>query len=262
MFRRLVRLFSCIVVFCVYTCSWAANIPFAVISDTHVGKHDSVYPSVLHLLKIEQIDTIIHTGDAINNPGNRYEWKKFLAAQGPQQTVHLAAGNHDITNKQSFETYLKFFPKPYYSFSEGDVLFILLNTEIPGEESTVEGKQLSWLEAELRRSFRYKFVFLHEPLFPVIHLGLAAHEASRDMLHRIFVENGVSLVVAGHDHIYHRTMRDGITYIIMPPCRTNGLQLISNAEPGYVTAFRKNGGFIFALKDIRGKTKDEFIVVR
>ncbi|HEX2967218.1 MAG TPA: hypothetical protein VHO84_15640, partial [Syntrophorhabdaceae bacterium] len=133
---------------------------------------------------------------------------------------------------------------------------------LPGEESSISGKQLLWLEGELKRTFRYKFVFLHEPLFPVIHKGLAVHEESRDILHKLFVEHSVALVVSGHDHIYRRHIKDGITYIIMPPGRGSAKQLITEMEPGYLVAYRKNGSFSFALKDSQGKTRDEFIVTR
>lgn len=240
----------------------AQEVQFAVISDTHVGAKDSVYFSLLRSIREDGIETIIHTGDAINSPGNTYEWKRFVAAQGPQQTIHLAPGNHDITDKESFEVYLRFFPRPYYSFSEGDTLFILLNTGFPGEESSIGGKQLVWLEGELKRSFRYKFVFLHEPLFPVIHKGLAVNEESRDSLHKLFVQRGVSLVVSGHDHIYRRQIKDGITYIIMPPARGGTTQLIKEMEPGYLAVYRKNGSFSFLLKDLRGKSRDEFTVTK
>lgn len=240
----------------------AQEAQFAVISDTHVGAKDSAYLALLRSIKEDGMGTIIHTGDAINSPGNMYEWKRFVAAQGPQQTIHLAPGNHDITDKESLETYRKFFPNLYSSFSEGDTLFILLNSRLPGEESTIQGKQLLWLEGELKRSFRYKFVFLHEPLFPVIHKGLALHEESRDLLHELFVELGVSLVVSGHDHIYRRYIKDGITYIIMPPARGGTTQLINEMEPGYLAVYRRNGSYSFFLKSVQGKIRDEFLVAR
>jgi 3',5'-cyclic AMP phosphodiesterase CpdA len=240
--------------------SWAEDTLFAIVSDTHVGVSNSLYPAIIHRIEEEQIKVIIHTGDAIEHPGDVRDWGKFFDIQGPLKILHLAPGNHDINGKVSFEVYLTFFSKPYYSFSDGDVLFILLNTELPGEESMIQGKQLAWLEAELQRPFHYKFVFLHEPLFPIFHQGLARHEQARDALHRLFVQNGVSLVVAGHDHIYDRTVKDGIVYIIMPPARGQTRYLIQNGEPGYIVATKKNNSFSFVLKDIRGKVRDEFFV--
>jgi hypothetical protein len=84
---------------------------------------------------------------------------------------------------------------------------VLLNTELPGEESMITGIQLSWLAAELDKKYRYKFVFLHEP---------DQNEAARDRLHKLFIRKGVSLVVSGHDHMYSRSRRNGIIYVTAP----------------------------------------------
>ena len=241
--------------------SWAEYAPFAIVSDTHVGASDSLYPAFIQRMEKEQIKVIIHTGDAIQFPGDVHNWGTFFDIKGPLITLHLAPGNNDISGKMSLEVYLKFFSKPYYSFSDGDTLFILLNTELPGEESMIQGKQLAWLEEELQRPFRYKFVFLHKPLFPVIfHHGLDRYEKARDSLHRLFVQNGVSLVVAGHDHIYHRTINDGIVYVIMPPARGKVPPFTENGGPRYIVTTRKNNRFSLAVKDIRGNVMDEFFV--
>ena len=115
---------------------------FAIVSDSHVGAANSVYPAVVHIIQEAKIDMVIHTGDAINTPGNRREWTSFLDATGSVD-LHLAPGNHDIHGSASLAVYLSIFPRPYYSFSEGDTLFVLLNTELPGEESMVTGEQFA-----------------------------------------------------------------------------------------------------------------------
>ena len=50
---------------------------------------------------------------------------------GPAKKLYLAPGNHDIHGAASLSVYLRYFPKPYYSFAEGDTLFVLLNTDCP-----------------------------------------------------------------------------------------------------------------------------------
>ena len=238
--------------------------PFAIISDTHIGLNESVYIAFIRAVEEQKIQVIIHTGDAINRPGDSMQWARFLQITGPGKTVHLAPGNHDIDDKESLAVFLTYFSKPYYSFSDGDTLFVLLNTELPGQRSRIVGAQLTWLEAELQRPFRYKFVFLHEPLFPVVSLhGLDRHKAARDRLHRLFVQTGVSLVVAGHDHLYDRKVRDGITYVI---AGGGGGQLpffMHNSDfYHYILATRRDDGYSFTLKDIKGNTRDQFTIDR
>ncbi|OPY67606.1 MAG: Calcineurin-like phosphoesterase [Syntrophorhabdaceae bacterium PtaU1.Bin034] len=244
--------------------AWAIG-PFAIVSDSHVGAKNSVYGTVIERLDERNVSMIIHAGDAIDRPGSSKQWAKFLEITGPGKTLHLVPGNHDIYGEQSLKVYLRFFPRLYYSFFDGDTLFVLLNTELPGQESMVTGEQFSWLVTELSRSFRYKFVFLHESPYPIVRLhGLDRHEEPRDRLHRLFVQKGVSLVVAGHDHIYGRTEREGITYVIAP--QTGGWlppSFVTNGSSfGYILADRKGSCYSFTVLDMEGKVKDRFSISR
>lgn len=243
--------------------AWAQQTPFVIISDTHVGARDSLYADFMHRIEEEKIQVVIHTGDAIETPGSLRQWARFFEITGSDKKLHLAPGNHDIYGKRSLAVYLRFFPKPYYSFSEGDTLYVLLNTELPGEEGMVAKEQLAWLQTELQRKFRYKFVFLHEPLYPAVPShGLDRHEEARDALRRLFLQNSVSLVVSGHDHIYDRSMRDGIVYVIAPAVRGQRRFFTKNEDPGYILAIRNGNGFSFTLKDIQGNVRDVFSVAR
>ena len=238
--------------------------PFAIMSDTHVGFRNSVYAAFIHEVEEQNINVIIHTGDAIHEPGNVSQWIRFLEITGPDKTLYLAPGNHDIRGEESLAVYLTFFPKPYYSVSDGDTLFVFLNTELPGQEHRITGEQAAWLENELQQPFRYKFVFLHEPLYPVVpYHGLDRHKKARDALHRLFVRNGVALVVAGHDHIYKRSEKDGITYVV---AGAQGGRLHFLAKNGeffnYIAAIRIDDHYFFIVRGMQGETEDEFTVGR
>ena len=242
----------------------AGDKPFAIIGDTHIGANNTVYPVFIRAIEDQKIELIIHVGDAINSPGSSSQWARFFEMTGQGKELHLAPGNHDIRDSQSLAFYLRFFPGPYDSFSRGDTLFILLNTEVPGEEGMIAGEQLVWLETELQRSFRYKFVFLHRPPFPVVPLhGLDRHKEARDRLHRLFVKNGVSLVVSAHDHLYHRSAKDAVTYVITGGGGGYLLSFVKNGDfHHYIVATRTKNGYSFAVKDIEGKVRDEFAVKR
>ena len=244
--------------------AWADLTRFAIVSDTHIGSPDSVYPAFIRLVEEQKIDVIFHAGDAIHNPGNQRQWTKFLDITGTGKTLHLAPGNHDLHGKQSVQVYLKYFPKLYYSFTDRDTLFVLLNTELPGEAGRVTGEQFEWLKAELNRPFKYKFVFLHEPLFSLLFgHGLDRYKEERDRLHQLFVRKGVSLVVSGHDHLYLRREKGGITYIIVAAAGGNLNHFPKDADFfRYLLVTRKNGGYSFIVKDMGGGEKDEFTIER
>jgi 3',5'-cyclic AMP phosphodiesterase CpdA len=246
-------------ILCLPLLTWAQH--FAIVSDSHVGARDSNYTEIIKRIDDEKIETIFHTGDAINRPGDAKLWKRFLDLTGADKTLHLAPGNHDIDSTRSLKVFLQFFPDSYYSFSEGDTLFLILNTEFPGEDRRIAGDQLSWLTKELDKSFRYKFVFLHEPPFPLLRLhGLDVDEESRDKLHRLFVQKGVSLVVAGHDHSYYKTVKDGVVYVITPRSRLISGLFINDGKPGYITVHRKGKGYSFTVRDNSGGIQDSFSI--
>lgn len=125
------------------------------------------------------------------------------------------------------------------------------------------GDQLAWLGGELEKAFRYKFVFLHQPLYPIVRLhALDRHEDLRDTLHKLLVRSKVSLVVAGHDHAYRRIVKDGVTYVIAPRSRLTSYLFFEDGQPGYIVAKRKGKSYSFAVKDSQGRIQDTFLIRR
>jgi 3',5'-cyclic AMP phosphodiesterase CpdA len=239
---------------------------FAIISDTHVGARNSVYPAFIRVIDALNIETIIHTGDVINKPGSLQQWKKFFETTGSEKIVHVAPGNHDIRFKVSREMYRRLFLSHYYSFSKGDTLFVMLNTVLPRQRSRITGRQLEWLRTELARPFRFKFVFLHEPLFPALPLhGLNVFRKARNKLHQLFVENRVNLVVAGHNHIYRRSERDAVTYVVTGNTGGKlfpfGLVSKNGNSFRYIVATRIDGHYLLEVRDMEGNVTDRFSVV-
>ncbi len=239
---------------------------FAIIGDTRIGQNESVYKFFIQQLEKEKINTFVHTGDVINSAGKQKEWDRFLQITGNDKTVHIAPGNHDMGDAESLLTYTRATGKQaYYSVADNDTLFVLLNTEMPGQHSKITGDQLQWLKGELARDFKYKFVFLHRPVFPTafgMSYSLDRYKDDRDRLHDLFVRSGVSLVVAGHEHLYNRSANDGIEYVITGG---GGAPLLTLwPDHGgffhYIIAKRTNEGYVFSVRDIEGNTKDQFVI--
>ncbi|MCX7966152.1 MAG: metallophosphoesterase [Syntrophorhabdaceae bacterium] len=261
------KLLFVFILFFILSCyAWAELNTFVIISDTHVGSADSVYDEFISTIEKQNINVIMHAGDAIHNPGKKSEWKKFFEITGNDRKVYIAPGNHDINDVRSMKIFLNFFSEPYYSFADNDTLFIFLNTELPHEKGKITGEQLEWLKKELLRDFKLKFVFIHRPLFPIFagH-GLDRSKKERDELHRIFEKNGVSLVISGHDHLYNRSLKDGITYIICAGAGgQNHFPAFNNAKYyfRYILAKRVEKGYTFLVKDLSGDTGDEFQIIK
>jgi 3',5'-cyclic AMP phosphodiesterase CpdA len=104
--------------------------------------------------------------------------------------------------------------KLYYRFDNKDLRFISLDTESALYDTT--SPQYVWLERELqlaRKENKIVIPFFHEAIFSVgTHAG--ENRKLRSVLHPLFKAYGVKIVFQGHDHLYYRTQRDNITYVV------------------------------------------------
>jgi hypothetical protein len=239
---------------------------FAIIGDTRIGLTETVYGKFLSRMDSEKLCFFVIVGDVIDKPGNEKEWRLFKEITGPNRKFHIAPGNHDINNTRTAGVYRQQIERPpYYAFSKGDSQFIILFSEMPGSEGKIAGKQFFWLQEELRKPFRHRFVFIHRPPFPSTFgksYGLDRFKIERDALHRLFVDAKVRVVFAGHEHLYNRSEQDGIIYVITGG---GGARLLTfNEEYGgfyhYVLAKKANEGYLFTVFDIAGNERDQFSI--
>ena len=167
---------------------------------------------------------IVHTGDVVEYSRYQNYWNNMLDANIKYLSkipVMAISGNHETTYKNgSNETYNRFNYKIpiqkntklgfYYSFSYGNVKFIMLNTnELNGSRLT--NAQYSWLENELQnRTEKWTVVSMHNPMYSVGKWGSDNTKngialALAHQLKGLFAEYGVDIVLQGHDHMVSRT---------------------------------------------------------
>jgi 3',5'-cyclic AMP phosphodiesterase CpdA len=120
-------------------------------------------------------------------------------------------GNHDSHEQRNYKLF-NMDGKLYYSFkaSKQDVRFFML------ESSYMDPAQVKWIENELKGSNEaWKIVVFHHPLYS----SSATHGSNmalRATLEPMFVKYGVSVVLAGHDHVYERVKpQQGVTYFVV-----------------------------------------------
>ena len=118
-------------------------------------------------------------------------------------------------------------PRRYYAFTAGPARVIVLDGNAPADPG-----QLSFLRREMARpAERVRIVAVHQPLCTSgIH---GASPAQQRLWAPLFGSGRVALVLQGHNHMYERIERDGITYVTtggggdrLYPCvrRTPGLR--------------------------------------
>ncbi len=177
-------------------------------------------------------DLSIHVGDIAYNEGAEDEFTerhfRVYARTLAATPIYPAVGNHDVRadGGRSYDGAF-LWPEPfpgarYYSFRQGRVLFVSIDTSSKAEEvdglRSGEGRQLTWLvetlrEASVDSTVDWIVTFMHHPLYS--HAGgISGHGLDRNLgneLLPLFERYGVDLVTAGHDHHYERThpVRDG-----------------------------------------------------
>jgi len=244
---------------------------FVAYGDTRNG-HDKHRTLVQHIITLNP-DLVISTGDLVEHGRKDKEWHTFLeiiqplAEKIPYYTIR---GNHD----QGRGNYEKRFAPPndsgtdrYYSFHYKNVHFIGLDTNEPFGKMSA---QRYWLEKELVSTDKpHIVVFSHHPLFGITK-GRGDNVRVKKAFHNLFVKYNVNLVLAGHDHLYYRTRRNGVTYVTTGgggaplyhvdeelPRLTNDVW----GEYNHFVHFTITGGLIKGtMIDIDGKIRDSFTI--
>ena len=191
---------------------------FAVLGDS---KNSPVFSHVVQALNSDKdLDFAVIGGDLVLYP-TQETYKAFLNQRRDLQIPMLAiAGNHDVAFENDY-FYHTIFGRFYYAFVLGDAQFILLDDS---NETSLGDEQLHWLKKELAdgQQYRYRFVFLHVPLWDprdsrktdirYAH-SLQDPDAARQ-LEDLLLKYKVTILFASHIHAYYNYTPRGLHTII------------------------------------------------
>jgi len=189
------------------------SVKFAVIGDSGTG--GGAQYQIARLLAEARArfpyDFVIMMGDNMYGGQGPADFvKKFERPYKPILDAgvkfYASLGNHD----DPAQTYYKPFNmdgKRYYSFKKGDAEFFALDS------TYMSPAQVDWLKEELSKSdAKWKIPFFHHPLYS----SGRRHGSEvdlRELVEPLFVEHGVDVVFAGHEHFYERMKpQKGIYY--------------------------------------------------
>jgi hypothetical protein len=158
---------------------------------------------------------------------------------------YASLGNHD-SRQQSAYALFNMDGRTYYTFKapKQDVRFFAL------ESSYLDPTQLQWLERELQSSREdWKIPYFHHPLYS----SGGRHGSDlpkRRALEPLFLKYGVTVVFAGHDHLYERVMpQQGITHFVVG---SSGKLRPGNLDRTGFTAFANATEQTFLVAEISG----------
>lgn len=181
------------------------------------------------------IDAWIWLGDNAYNNGEDEEYQKYVFdVYGkdffPNLALYPAPGNHDYAGKHdaTVPPYFKIFSLPteaeaggiashsesYYSVDYGSLHLVSIDTELRDNEGNQvmdgKGDQFEWLAKDLAANrLPFTIVYFHKPPF-----SKGSHDSDtesdmknmREKVNPLFEKYQVDVVLAGHSHVYERTM--------------------------------------------------------
>lgn len=186
------------------------NFSFAVLADNKNG-----YKTFKRILKdIESNNYLfaIDVGDLVYD-GEKTKYRIFYNLIKNLKTPFLVApGNHDI-REGGEGNYFDIFGKFYYSFEYNNALFIVLDTS---NGKAIDEVQMQWLENELQKNYKHKFVFSHYPPFdPRPNLWHALEDrANGERFMALMEKYKPDLVFVSHIHAYYDVVKNGVEYVV------------------------------------------------
>ena len=249
-----------------------ADFRFAVIGDTRDDSNNGInvktMKAILDKIKSEGVDFILVTGDMITGSAKSAvhisrlkRWKGIIEAY--KIPFYISMGNHDVESGASENIVRSVFEMPQngseglkeltYSFDHKNAHFVAIDTAIVNNFHSIGRAQLNWLKEDLEKNNKsIIFIFGHDPAYPVYnHKGssLDKYAAQRDELWGIFKQCKASAYFCSHEHLYNRSVHDGI------------YQIITGGGGAHIAASEKQGGFNnFVIIDVKDNNEIEVTV--
>ncbi len=200
---------------------------------------------------------ILSGGDLVQTGSDLAAWQSYFDALQPYSASRFslsAIGNHEYRSNAQTNYFQNFFQMAahdaHYAVNIGDAQIIVLNSNFTDDPSLVDS-QLPWLEKELAKPAKWKFVMFHHPPYSVGFFNSVLAPLHEFMILRekyvpLFEAYKVDVVLNGHNHIFERSQKSGIQYFVAGP---------AGGAMGYVAAPNE-----FSLKTSHQRTITHFEV--
>jgi len=230
------------------------SVRFAAFGDMGNGKtaQYEVASRMNAIRKEFPFDFVITLGDNIYGGNTASDFRKkfelpykLLLDAGVK--FYASLGNHDAATQKTYKPF-NMGGQQYYTFRKGNVQFFALDSNY------MSPQQIAWLTKELENSNAdWKIPYFHHPLYSSAKFHGPSVEL-REVLEPLFIEYGVQVVFAGHEHVYERTKpQHGIHYFVEGAA---GELRKGNLKKTEVTAVGYDQDQSFLLVEISGNDLD------
>jgi predicted phosphodiesterase len=234
------------------------SVKFLVIGDSGTGgsAQREVANRITEVHKIFPFEFAIMVGDNLYGAEGSSDYRrKFEEPYKPLLDAgvkfYAALGNHDDPTQRFYKNF-NMNGEKFYTFKApkkgvdafGGVRFFALDSNYMSPD------QVQWLKKELEASgTAWKIPFFHHPLYSSGEKH-GSDTALRDQLEPLFLQYGVDVVFAGHEHFYERLKpQKGITYFVNGSAAKLRKGNIGNTG---MTAKGYDTGYAFMIVEIAG----------
>lgn len=189
------------------------SVTFAVIGDTGTGGRQQyqVAERLVGSRARVPFEFVLMLGDNMYGGESPADFRKkfevpYQPLLGADVKFYATLGNHDEPSQRYYKPF-NMDGKRYYSFRKGPVEFFSLDS------TYMAPAQIDWLRDALSKSdAHWKIAFMHHPFYSSGRKH-GSEEDLRVLVEPLFVEHGVDVVFAGHEHFYERMKpQQGIVY--------------------------------------------------
>ncbi|HID07716.1 MAG TPA: hypothetical protein EYP10_11295, partial [Armatimonadetes bacterium] len=195
--------------------------------------------------------------------------------------IYPCLGNHERNSPHYFDLFVLPGNERFYTFAWSYASFFIL--DIYFSPCDANSEQYQWLQTQLANARTpWKFVVLHSPIYTSGPHGRLNEQGKpresqirlgQELLEPLFRKYGITAVFSGHDHLYERSFKDGIYYIVTggggaplyhptgdPKQNPYSQKVVSVYHYCLITVMRDT--VHVQAKDINGQVIDEFTIAR
>lgn len=209
---------------------------FGFISDTqqYTDRHAAVAKVIAYHHGLEPLQFIINGGDVVQNGHKEEEWIEYFKG-GSAYLMDIpqiaAIGNHDYRGQnlpglpKYFQKYMRWEGAP----ANGNLFFempgfqlVIWNSNSSDLAAAQEKEMWTWLEDKMKAAQISGTPLILATHFPVFSSSLNRYTSIsviklRSMLVPLAEKYGVKLILSGHTHMFERSYKDGVNYLVAGP---------------------------------------------
>lgn len=209
---------------------------FGFISDTqqYTERHEAVAKVIAYHHALDPLQFIINGGDVVQNGHKEEEWIEYFKG-GSAYLMDIpqiaAIGNHDYRGEANkglpkyFQKYMRWEGTP----TNGNLFFempgfqlVIWNSNTSDLTSAQEAEMWTWLEGKMRVAQNSGTPLILATHFPVFSSSMNRFTSIsvmklRSHLVPLAEKYGVKLILSGHTHMFERSFKDGVNYLVAGP---------------------------------------------